>query len=112
MKAKKLLLENGYAKTYWGKRIINAEARGCFSEEDIHKSSDFFTCSNGGIDSHIDMDVDELDGYPRPADNKIYDLELSFFYNVFKHDFLASAQTLIDIENRSLELLKESLNES
>ena len=102
--AKKLLVEAGYDKTRWGARIILAEKRHHFTGKEANKGSDWISCACGELDSHIEMMPYEDDG---PADRQLNDLGVCFGRHVYNDEFLLAARTLIAIEERSVELLRE-----
>jgi hypothetical protein len=115
--AHKLLLENNLHKSHWGLRIISAENFGAFTPEDESDGSSWFFCACGKLDDHIILESSRFDKAPK--DKLLFRLGVNFaeYVDVDIGDpsdfdvsrFYSAAECLIRIENRSIELLKESL---
>lgn len=106
MTAKELLTNAGLAKTYWGKKIIAAEKRGELDETDYSMSLSWQTCACGKQDARIPRDK-----YGCPEDYQLYRLGEDFPRFIRLKEFLDAAQTLVAIEKRAAEILKEVCND-
>ena len=102
--AEDALKNSGLSKTYWGKVIIRAEARGKFTEANIKKSAGWQTCACGKQDKLLPR---KIGGSPR--DMQLNDLGVQFFRSVSDHRFLSAAYYLFDIEVRAVIVLKGAL---
>jgi hypothetical protein len=102
MTAKDILRRNQLDKTYWGKRIINAEARGSFNRWDVRMARGWTTCACGKLGDRM----------PRicgmtPVDDELYDLGCDFSHQVVRNLFALAARILVAIEKRSEKVLIE-----
>ena len=125
--AHKLLFENKLHESHWGLRIIDAEIKGYYQEIDKIDSESWLSCACGKLDRHIktnmnDMTMDvgaPLDRILRKLgvrfDRLIDNSDFNFIEGqrmIFTHDytiFYCAAETLVAIEKRSIELMKEPI---
>lgn len=108
MKAALLLEENRLERTFWGKRIIDAEARGSFNREDEKLADNWTTCACGRQDDCIPRDIDGA-----PLDSRLEELGMRFGDIIEgSKAFVATTKTLIAIEKRAKEVLKTLPKES
>lgn len=101
MKAKQLLEEAKLDKTYWGKKIIEAEARGHFTETMRLRAEHWQTCACGRQDKRLHRS----DGVPR--DSLMAEFGYYFSNQVDQDNFICVAETLCAIERRAAKLLAE-----
>lgn len=100
--AKEILKENRLLSSYWGRRIVKAEARGVFSKRDVRKAACWTTCACGEQDARIPRDGDG-----EPLDEKLTDLGCRFYRNTLNCNAAEAAETLVKIERRAAEVLQE-----
>jgi hypothetical protein len=121
--AHKLLFENNLHESHWGLRIINAEDIGKFTWMDTRDASKWVTCACGKIDVHIErrpygnyamggspkdsLLLDWGNDFSDYVDEDVAWLELDEYA-----EFFIAAEILVKIQARSIELFKESLNET
>ena len=115
--AHKLLHKNNLHNSHWGLRIIAAENLGEFTDEDESLASLWISCACGKLDSHV-----QINSNGEPEDTLLSNLGVEFsdwvkvipdgwligITNNVNDEFHGAAVTLVQIEQRSLELLKES----
>jgi hypothetical protein len=104
-KANKLLVEAGLDNSHWGKRIIIAEERGGFTEDEADMAGSWVTCACGKLDDGIPRDTDGS-----PEDFALFELGGLFYSHVSRDAYLSAAKCLIDIEHRAIEVLNEQQN--
>lgn len=97
MNTKNILTEMNLQDTHWGRRIIQAEERGEFSDKDIELAESWVTCACGKT-SH---DIPRRDGLASPVDDKLREYGEQFEIDLEDNDFTQAALTLIDIEQRA-----------
>jgi len=107
MKAKQLLTDNNLHNTHWGKNIIKAENRGAFTTENDSDAGNWVTCACGQHTKGILKDE-----FNKPDDKVLEYLGMQFTIDVVRQEFFKAAETLIQIEKRVIELLKDKSNES
>ena len=107
--AHKLLFESNLHKSHWGLRIIAAESNGYYEKKDTAAASSWFSCACGKLDGHI---ARNMLGVPLDDDlrrlGNMFDIWVANHHRISSR-FLHAAEYLVAIENRSLELMKESL---
>ena len=97
------LITNRLNRSFWGKRIIQAEKTGRFNNEDRKLAHNWPTCACGKLDPLILHEK-----YTGPVDHSLNRLGIFFFDNgVRKNDFTCTAKTLVSIEKRATKLLLE-----
>lgn len=104
---KKVKLEN----TEWGKRIIDAEYNGYFSEEDKRLASGWTTCACGRIQHDIARRCEGAPGsfnYNAPLDSELRALGFNFMYYVDWNYILEAAKCLYKIEIRACKVARNS----
>jgi len=118
MKAKQLLVDNNLHNTHWGKRIIDAENRGEFTNKDKTDAGSWVTCACGQHSNDIVFVKDEHDvlGYPEDSHLYMYGIDFSDVV-IMSHasdtnPYIEAAETLIEIEKRVIELLTDESNEN
>jgi hypothetical protein len=113
--AHKLLFENNLHESHWGLRIIYAELDGGFDDDDECDASQWLSCACGKLDDHIEVVPEGTNKAPNsPIDRILFTLGNDFANAVEENpdrsenvcQFYESAQILIKIEARSIELLK------
>jgi hypothetical protein len=100
--AKEILKENRLLSSYWGRRIVKAEERGYRNKTDALKASSWQTCACGRQDDRIPRDDEGV-----PMDSALSDLGCSFYVHILNNRFDFAAQTLVKIERRAAEVLRE-----
>lgn len=100
MTAKKYLTECGLQDSHWGKRIIKAEEREYFTDEDKRDSMDWFSCACGKLDKRIGRNTSGI-----PVDDTLYDLSRCFNLYCYEDDIFEAAKCLVLINKREAELL-------
>lgn len=100
--AKQLLEEAGLSETYWGQIITEAEKLGGFTLWDRKYANQWTTCACGKQDPRIPRE-----GRGSPVDPTLFELGVSFSEQVYFDQILATAETLIKIEKRAIEVLEE-----
>jgi hypothetical protein len=98
-----MLNEAGLDKTHWGKRILKAAARGSFTPGDRVDSGGWVSCACGKLVNGIPR---ERLGGP-PIDPRLYTLGCMFSDDVDDDEFFKAANTLINIEDRAIQVLNE-----
>ena len=98
--AQEILTDAGLSDTHWGLRIIEAEARGEFTDDDLRDASSWVTCACGRLDERVPRN-----DYDAPRDRELKDLGVLFVSPVFRGDFIDAADCLVEIERRAGELL-------
>lgn len=101
MTAKQVLKEAGLAKSHWGKRIIDAEERGEFTQQDRIEAENWVTCACG----KVTVDIPRHD-VGSPIDTKLLWLGLDFDHAVDSHRFTSASKTLVEIEKRAAQVTK------
>jgi hypothetical protein len=96
------LIENGLASTFWGRRIIGAEEKGRFTRDDRDLAEGWTTCACGKSDPRIPRSSSGI-----PLDHQMSVNGIRFYRRIFSHNFLEAAQTLVLIERRATELIRE-----
>tara|TARA_R110000782_G_scaffold21033_5_gene56748 strand:+ start:3229 stop:3591 length:363 start_codon:yes stop_codon:yes gene_type:complete len=116
--ANDLLVKEGLDQSVWGLRIIAAEKLGHFNYAIDDLSGYWMSCACGELDDHIKRHADSS-----PIDETLYKVGLEFaewidadfdedyvvLCNGIQNQFHGAAVSLVAIEKRSIELLKESL---
>tara|TARA_R110000851_G_scaffold41381_1_gene103893 strand:- start:92 stop:463 length:372 start_codon:yes stop_codon:yes gene_type:complete len=118
--AHKLLFQNNLHHSYWGLLIIAAEKLGKFTRDTERLSEQWPSCACGKLDNHVKRDTKGV-----PEDEALWMLGMEFSQWVngtagwlggitddVGFRFHGAAKKLVEIEKRSIELLKESLNET
>ncbi len=104
--AEQRLTEHNLHNSHWGKRIIKAERVGGFTFADKLDAHNWTTCACGKQDPriprHTDIRVKNM-----LIDNTLTNLGVRFYADVKEGKYLESANTLIGIEQRSIEILEE-----
>jgi len=106
-KTKRILTDAGLEDTYWGKAIIQAQEDGAFTPELSEESGNWTTCACG---KQSDMIPRQPDG-GAPVDSILLKLGVLFCDFVGDNAFTRSAETLVKIEERATEVLKEVYSE-
>jgi hypothetical protein len=101
--AKEILREHRLLPSYWGRRIVKAEERSRFAEKDARHSASWQTCACGRQDERIPRDDHE----GAPIDEELQDLGYAFYSFVLQHNPRGAANTLVKIERRAAEVLRE-----
>lgn len=99
--------------SYWGKRIIKAEKRGRFTENDSEMVADWMTCACGKQDPRIPrLDFEtcianrSLGCLGAPADSELREKGVIFYNHIKEHRFVDAARTLVKIEKRASIVLR------
>lgn len=107
--AQSYLLGRGLSATYWGKKIIAAEARGKFTESNINQSAGWVTCACGRVTADIPRDPDtRFQSYNTPLDRILKGRGFAFYEAVEDNKFLDAAEILNDIETRARIVAKQN----
>ena len=102
------LTEHDLHETFWGKKIIAAEARGHFTESDLSMAGNWVTCACGKQSPAIPRVTNRHSfDLAAPLDGVLYDMGFTFAGEVADNAFFFAALTLIEIEKRAIELLRE-----
>jgi hypothetical protein len=115
--ANDLLVKEGLDRSVWGFRIIAAEKLGKFDYEVEDLAGYWMSCACGELDEHI-----KKNGDGSPIDETLRKVGLEFaewidadfdedyvvLCNGIQNQFHGAAVSLVAIEKRSIELLKES----
>jgi hypothetical protein len=105
--AKQLLEKHGLDSTFWGERIILAEENGYFSGYD-EKETQYRPYGSFSVVYENDMKI--LVRNIQPKDKVLDELGMNFSNEIYSGDFLGAAITLVNIEKRAEELIKEYEN--
>lgn len=102
--AKDYLVEKGYDRTVWGRRIIAAEERGHFTLKDNQEAIKWHHCACGNLDEHPAI--------KKAFNNKPEDIALraygARFSGSVRFDNLENAANLlVKINKRAVELIAE-----
>ena len=100
-RATALLMEHGLAATYWGKRIIAAEETGGFAASDNAQSGKWLDCACGKLTAQIARLPSGA-----PKDKRLYELGDAFAVAVDRDEITDAAVTLVQIEQRAAELVR------
>ena len=100
MDAASILTDAGIELSHWGLRIQLAEERGYFTQQDRRDAGEWPTCACGKQDPRIPRFSNQ-----RPRDYGLESLGLSFYNRVRDHDAVGAADVLVEIEERSREIL-------
>ena len=104
----KILKPAGLDQTKWGQRIIQAEERNHFTENDIHLAADWPTCACG--ETYVRNPFECLDpqgDYERaPTDHVLQRLGADFSIEVNHHNYSLAAETMVEIEQRAIEIAR------
>ena len=100
-KAEEVLAKAKLKSSYWGRKIIQAERGGGFSDDSVELASNWITCACGRLD----------DGIPRlgevPIDPTLKNLGSLFYTRVSRNNSLGAAKVLVKIEERAKQVLME-----
>lgn len=97
--AKEILEKAKLHKTVWGKRIIAAEERGYFTDEDKRLARSWVTCACGKVTHDIPRNWGN-----RPIDDQLVQYGCVFEKNIIRHQAKDAANTLIKIEKRAIKV--------
>ena len=100
---KELLTENGLHDSVWGHRILKACRIGEFAYKDIRAADRWTTCACGRASPNIPRDRKS----GRPEDYPLRHLGHKFSAYVMAHEITLATKTLIQIEERAIEVAKE-----
>jgi hypothetical protein len=89
------------AATHWGARILAAEARGAFTEDDEADAGDWATCACGSLDG---PGIERGEMWGEPLDADLRHLGNRFMRTIANGDAPEAARTLVAIEERAAEL--------
>ena len=107
--AQEYLTEKNQHITYWGKKIIAAEARGKFTESNINQSAGWVTCACGKVTADIPRDPDtRFQSYNTPLDRILKGRGFAFYEAVEDNKFLDAAEILHEIETRARIVAKQN----
>lgn len=107
--AQEYLTAKNLDTTYWGKKIIAAEARGNFTESNINQSAEWVTCACGRLTGDIPRAADtRFQSYNMPLDRVLKDLGFEFYNAVEDNEFLYAAELLDKIETRARIVAKQN----
>lgn len=102
--ARDVLVENGLFATHWGSIIDKAERRGEeFTKEEKEQADGWTTCACG----RLKEDGIDRDEYGAPIDPELMQLGLVFNDNIKSGLPFLAAKTLLNIQNRAVELIRE-----
>ena len=107
MSVETILNEACLDETYWGKKIIAAEKRGYFTTSNYDQSAGWQTCACGRQDSRI-----ERWHNGRPMDALLQQLGENFQVEVEADSYHQAARTLIEIEQRAVEVIADQVSKS
>ena len=93
------LIKHGLSTTYWGKKIIAAEARGKFTNNNQDRAGEWTTCACGKSTS--DIPTTKMGYLNEPIDDHLRQLGMDFYSDVEGDRFLSAAKTLVEIETRA-----------
>ena len=94
-------------ESYWGKKILAAEKRCWFTDNNKKQASVWTTCACGHIDSRIPRSspLNHCDA-SSPLDSELKYAGLRFYNQINENNFMGATYCLIEIEARAREILK------
>ena len=101
-KAEEVLAKAKLKSSYWGRKIIQAERDGGFSDDSVEQSDSWVTCACGRLDDGIPRNY-----FESPIDKNLEELGFLFSKHVYRNNYLGAAKTLVKIEERAKQVLME-----
>ena len=88
-------------RSHWGQKILNAEQRGRFTDEEEMRAIDWVTCACGRVTHDIPRDTNGA-----PLNGELARLGVAFSDAVAERDFSEAASLLIQIEALAVKVSK------
>jgi TPR repeat protein len=98
---KKLLIREGLSDLKWARRLIDAELKGHFIDQDYQESAVWYRCACADLGGHII--TAPVTG--RPLDSVLFDLGSDFSFAIANNDVDQATESFILIHQRSAEIL-------